>query len=121
MAETILKEASANRGETTPAIKLPIHFIKSAHFRVIYASGVWFGGDAQQNVHLSFFNERAPIPQEIVLNLNERGVLLDEDVSRRKMKEGFVREVETDIIFSIPSAVDFYRSLGENLKALKAI
>ena len=121
MGETILKDAPTSADATQRTIQMPIHFIKSSHFRVIHASGVWYGGDAQQNLHLSFFNERSPIPQEVVLNLNEQGAVLGEDESKRKIKEGFVREVEVDIIFSLPSAVDFYRTLGENLKALKAI
>jgi hypothetical protein len=102
-------------------IQLPIHFIKSSSFRVIHASGVWYGGDAQQNIHLSFFNERSPIPKKMVINLNERGEVLSEDLTQRETKEGVIREVEVDVILSIPSAVDFYRTLGENLKALKII
>jgi hypothetical protein len=110
-----------NAGSTQHAIQLPIHFIKSSHFRVIHASGVWYGGDAQQNLHLSFFNERSPIPRKVVLNLNDQGAVLGEDASKREIKEGYVREVEVDIILSIPSAVEFYKTLGENLKTLKAI
>lgn len=121
MGETTLKDEPINPRAAQRRTQLPIHFIKSSHFRVIHASGVWYGGDAQQNIHLSFFNERTPIPQQVVLNLNEHGAVLSEDLSKRKIKEGFVREVEADIILSIPRAVEFYRSLGENLKALKAI
>jgi hypothetical protein len=114
---------SENPGAPSPprTIQLPIHFIKSSHFRVIHASGVWYGADAQQNIHLSFFNERSPIPKKVVINLNEQGGVLGEDESKREIKEGFIREVEVDVIFSVASAVDFYRTLGENLKALKAI
>jgi hypothetical protein len=121
MGETILKDAPNSMGTTQRTIQMPIHFIKSSHFRVIHASGAWYGADAQQNLHVSFFNERSPIPQTVVLNLNEQGAVLSEDASKRKIKEGFVREVEVDVVFSIPSAVEFYRVLGENLKALKAI
>jgi hypothetical protein len=46
---------------------------------------------------------------------------VNEDESKREIKDGIIRELEVDIVFSIPAAVDFYNSLGENLKALKAI
>lgn len=114
---------SENMGETIPkrTIPLTIHFIKSTSFRVVHASGVWYGGDAQGNLHLSFFNERTPIPKKMVFNLNEQGLIVSEDESKRDVKEGVIREVEMDVVFSIPAAVEFHRTLGENLKALKAI
>jgi hypothetical protein len=120
-SEPPLKGAPVSLAATQRTIQMPIHFIKSSQFRVIHASGVWYGGDAQQNLHLSFFNERSPIPKKVVLNLNEQGIVLSEDESKRDMKEGFIREVEVDVILSIPGAVEFYKTLGENLKALKAI
>jgi hypothetical protein len=104
-----------------PTTPLKIHFIKSPFFRVVHASGVWYGGDSQQNLHLTVFNERTAIPKMMVVNLNEKGMVVDEDLSQRESKEGIVRELEVDIVVSIPAAVEFYRTLGENLKALKAI
>lgn len=57
----------------------------------------------------------------MVVNLNEQGMAVSEDLSQRESKEGIIRELEVDVVVSIPSAVEFYRTLGENLKALKAI
>lgn len=112
-----------NMGEPSlpRTIQMPMEFTKSPHFRVIHASGAWYRGDAQQNLHLTFFNESSPFPSKVVLNLNEQGAVLSEDESKREIKEGFVREMEVDIVFSIPGAVDFYRTLEANLKAVKAI
>ena len=122
MGESILKDAPANVGALpkTP-IPLKVHFIKSSCFRVVHASGAWYGGDGQGNLHLTIFNERTAIPRMTVVNLDEQGQVLGEDLSQRLSKEGVIRELEVDIVFSIPSAVQFYRTLGENLKALKAI
>jgi hypothetical protein len=122
MAETSVKPEPVSHGTADhPIQQMPIHFIKSSQFRVVHASGVWYGGDAQQNIHMTFFNERSPIPQKMVLNLNQQGFVLGEDESQREIKKGFVREMEVDVIFSISSAVEFYKTLGDNLKALKAI
>ena len=122
MGEIILKDALANPSAAPkPTTPWQIHFIKSSHFRVIHASGVWYGGDNQHNLHLTFFNERTPIPRKMVVNLNEQGVVVGEDLTKRDSREGVIREMEVDIVFSIQSAVEFYRTLGENLKTLKAI
>jgi hypothetical protein len=116
------KDAPAGAALPSPrTIPFPIHFIKSSCFRVVHASGAWYGGDSQKNLHLTFFNERTPIPKKTVLNLNEQGVVVGEDLSQRVLKEGVIRELEVDVVLSIPAAVEFYKTLGENLKSLKAI
>lgn len=121
MGETTLKDAPASVDATPRTTQMPIHFTKSPNFRLIHASGVWYRGDAQQNLILSFFNESSPLPSKVILNLNEQGLVLSEDAAKREIMEGYVREVEMDVVFSIPGAVDFYRTLEANLKAIKAI
>jgi hypothetical protein len=122
MGETTLKDAPALTGalpkHTTP---LTFHFIKSSDFRVIHASGVWYGADPQQNLRLTFYNERQPLPDKVVININEQGLMVNEDESKREIRDGIVREMEVDIVLSMAAAVDFYKSFGENLKAMKAI
>lgn len=105
----------------TAKFQLPIHFIKSSNFRVIHASGVWYGGDSQQNLHLTFFNERNPIPKTLVVNIDEQGVVLGEDSSKRESKTGVVREMEVDVILSFPAAMELHKTLGENLKAIQEL
>jgi len=122
LGEVAVKDQPAGSGvPSTRTIPFPVHFVKSSSFRVVHASGVWYGGDSQHNLHLTFFNERTPIPKKVVVNLNEQGMVVGEDLSKRESKEGVVREMEVDVVFSIPAAVEFYRTLGENLKSLKAI
>lgn len=116
--ENKMSESKSKAAVVSP--QLPIHFIKSSSFRVVHASGVWYGGDSQQNLHLTFFNERNPIPKMIVLNLNEKGFITSEDESKRESKTGIVREMEVDVILSYQAALEFHRTLGENLKALGA-
>ena len=99
--------------------KMAIHFVKSSQFRVVHASGVWYGGDAQQNLHLTFFNERNPIPKKLVLLLNDQGMIVGDDPSEREAKEGIVREMEVDVILSFQAAVELHKTLGDNLKAIQ--
>jgi hypothetical protein len=121
MGETIPKDAVTDLGVPQRTIQLPIHFIKSSHFRVVHACGVWYGGDSERNLHLTFFNERTAIPKKVVLNVNEQGTIVGEDMQLRDSKEGVIREMEVDIIFSVSAAVEFYKTLGDNLKRLNAI
>ena len=117
MSDTTPKSAAGAPGVR---LQLPIHFVKSSQFRVVHASGVWYTGDAQQNLHMTFFNERAPIPKKVVLNVNEKGMIVSEDMSQRESKEGVIREMEIDVIFSLQAALEFYKTLGENLKVIQA-
>src|SRR5580658_8297143 len=76
--------ASLAASPTTP---LKIHFVKSSCFRVVHASGVWYCGDGQQNLHLMVYNERTAAPDMVVVNLNENGMVVGEDLSQRESKE----------------------------------
>lgn len=113
-------EASAVKAPAA-TFEVPIHFIKATNFRVIHASGVWFGGDVQQNLHLTFYSERSPIPKKIVLKVNEQGMAVGEDESKRESKVGVIREMEVDIVLSVPAAVDLHKALGDNLKNVGVI
>ena len=97
--------------------QLPVHFIKSTCFRVIHANGVWYGGDGQGNLHMTFFNERNPIPKTLVLNVDQNGTVVGE--TQRESKIGIVREMEVDIVLSFTVALEIYRTLGENLKSIQ--
>jgi hypothetical protein len=120
MPEVIQKDAPT--ATTTPTVKfqLPVHFIKGTCFRVVHANGVWYGGDNQGNVHMTFFNERSPIPKMMVINLDGSGHVIGEDESKRETKNGIVREMEVDIVLSLQVAMELHQTLGENLKSIQA-
>ena len=114
-------QVNALRAESASNLnrQVQIHFVKSSFFRVVHASGAWFSGDAQQQLHLTFFNERAPIPKTIIVNLNERGEGIGEDEAKRDSKAGAIREMEVDVVMSLEALENFYSILGQNLKILK--
>jgi hypothetical protein len=108
--------------EQTPALReMEFHFIKSTDFRVIHATGVWFGGDGQKNIHFTFYNERTPIPTKIVMLLDEKGHLVREEESKRESKAGMVRQMETDVVLSFENALSLYKGLEVNLRAVGLI
>ncbi len=96
--------------------EIPIHFVKGNHFRVAIASGAWFGADPQGNFHLTFYSERMPLPKKIIMRLAEDGQFLAEDTTKRESKDGIVREMEIDIVMSIPAAQGLLQLLAQNLQ-----
>jgi hypothetical protein len=98
---------------------MSIHFIKGNDFRVIHASGVWFGADPQGNVHLTFYNERTAIPKKIVIKIEpSTGKFIGEDETKRDSKEGLVREMEVDVVVSPAVAQGIVQKLQENIIAV---
>jgi hypothetical protein len=124
MAPQQTKIAGTDNGNLLPtseAQDVDIYFCNSPDFRSFHAVGVWYGGDPQQNLHLSFYTERTPLPEKVVLKINPDGTPAGYDESRQVVKKCIVREIKADISLTIPAAVDLYKSLGDNLKNLKAI
>lgn len=115
------KKEPAAANDVPTRLQMPVHFIKSSCFRVVHANGVWYGGDNQSNLHLTFFNERNPIPKKVVVNVDERGAVIGEEVSQRISKQGIVREMEVDVVLSLQVAQELYMTLGENLKAFQSV
>jgi hypothetical protein len=95
-----------------------IHLMKSTQFRVIHADGVWFGASPYGDVHLTFYNERLPIPTKLTMRVDQDGNAA-EDHSKRESKTGFIRELEVDVVLTPHAALAFYQSLGNNLPAIQ--
>ncbi len=84
------------KGDETTSLEF--NYIKSKHFRVIYADSSW-GGMVQSNMlHFALYNERYPIPQVTELQKGETVETI------KDAKEGIVREVEVDVVMNLESA-----------------
>lgn len=90
------------------------YYQKSHFFRVIHADGVIGNLTPQGLLHLAVYSERTAIPQTSLHELNEDGTLgksLETDG-----KEGFVREIDTDLIMTKEVAVGVRNWLNQMLK-----
>ena len=116
MSETEPKIAAPNPGELQSTNQMEIHFIKSSQFRVVHADGAWFGCDPQGALHLTFYNDRSPSPRKVVVNVNQQGLAVDEDISKRESRSGLVREVEVDVVLSFGAALALRAGLDANIK-----
>jgi len=110
-----------NQEKTDKTVKY--HFIKSSYFRVIYSEGVAGGVSPRGMIQMTFFNERAAIPQMTVheMIVNEQGLQRPgpEISAERISKGGIVRELESEVVMTLPSAELLYKWLGDQIGQLK--
>ena len=81
------------------------HQIKSHLFRVIHADGLWVSMDPHHHLHITFYNERVPLPTEVVYPLTEANQIGDEILSERVTRKDWVREMEVDVVMTYERAV----------------
>lgn len=89
-----------------PTTHLRFHQIRSPHFRVIHADGVWGGPTPHGFINATFYSERLPIPQEIVIEVAADG-RAEELVAERVGREGVLRELEVSIMCAPRVAREF--------------
>ena len=96
-------EAKAADGDEKPK-KLRYHFIKSNAFRSIHADGVFGGVTPRLTIAATFFNERPPLPDQTVHEINDNGTVGDEIKDERISRDGIVRELEANLIMDVEFA-----------------
>lgn len=81
--------------------QIAIDYIKSNAFRVVHADGAVGGLNPRGNLHISFYNERMPIPQQVTHSVEGRA--LKEEIGRVQ-RDAVVREVEVDVHMTVGNA-----------------
>jgi hypothetical protein len=88
--------------------KFQFHYKKSKLFRVIHADGIIGNITPKNDIFVSFYNERMPLPDTVSHEIFPDGRLGKEILSERKFQtEGLLREMEVGVVID----VDFARSL----------
>ncbi|MFL6331930.1 MAG: hypothetical protein ACJ754_01145 [Pyrinomonadaceae bacterium] len=110
--------------EETPAeegqITLKFRYLKSNFFRVIHADGVLGGLTGRGNIHMSFYNERAAIPDGGTLVVSEQtGQVIKPE--KFHGAGGIIREVETDVMIDLTTAMQMHAWLGNHIKSLQSL
>ena len=102
--------------------EVSFEFIKSNNFRVIAVDG-GFGGISPRGhvIHLAIYSERRPIPRKTVHTVSEIGKVGKELTDKREERDGFVREVEADLILDINAATVIRDWLSEKITDLAKI
>ena len=91
---------------------IPFHYIKSNHFRVVRADGAHGGVNPRLQVQMALYNERIPIPQKVIHRVLPNGTLDDAAVETIG-RDGFVREVEVEVLMDWPVARSLAKWLTE--------
>ncbi len=82
-----------------PPHQLEFHFIKSNYHCVIVADGAYGGITPAGYVHMSFYNERRPLPRVTARALSEDGETYSEE-QVKDVRSGLVREIETTVVMN---------------------
>jgi hypothetical protein len=96
--------------------RLKFHFHKSTAFRVVHADGAWGGLTPRLDVFMTFYSERPPIPQVIVHEITDRGLLGQEVRSEREAKDGIIREAEVGVTMDLSVAKSLVAWLQEKIR-----
>ena len=97
------------------------HFIKSNAFRVFYVDGAHGGITPKGQIQIALFNERHPIPQQIVHKLDADGSLGDVIAEETVGRQGIVREVEAEAIMTLETAKSLIAWLSRSVKQLEKL
>lgn len=99
--------------------EVTFHFIKSHLFRDIHVDGA-FGGVAPsgRSIQMALYTERNPIPQKVVHSTNEIAQLGPEVRAKRESREGFVRDVEVNLVMDLRSAMSVRDWLSDKIEQL---
>src|SRR5690349_24913939 len=100
--------------------KIVFSYFKSNFFRVVHADGAWGGLSPRGDIHISFYNERAAIPDtsRIAISPTTGQVLKPEEF---EASSRFVREVEVDVVVDLATAVQLRGWLDDKIKKLEGI
>lgn len=100
-----------------PPEQLEFHFIKSNHFRVIYADGAYGAVTPKGMIHFALYNERRAIPKRSARTLaHSDGDIIAYGPEKEADKlEGIVREVEVEVFLDINTAADLCRWLERRI------
>ena len=99
--------------------RVQFHYKKSNNFRVVHGDGVWGGATPKGGIAMTFFSERAPIPQVLEQAINPDGSLGEEMTDHRVALEGVVREVEVTVVMDVSVAKSLIPWLYSHVQALE--
>ena len=99
--------------------EIEFHYIKSNSFRTVHCDGVWGGTTPRGYITMSFYSERAPIPNRLIHSVAADGRVGKEISEKRISREGIIREVEVEVIMDLAMAKSTAEWLQGHIKFLE--
>lgn len=111
---------SPENGHEDTHAEVVFRYFKSNFFRVVHADGAWGGLSPQGDIHISFYNERAAIPDssKLVVSQKTNQLVRPEEF---EASSRFVREVEVDVIVDLSTAIQLRGWLDDKIKHLRRL
>ena len=103
-----------------PQPRVPVYQEKSALFRVVHSDGAWWSVNPKNDLHLTFYSERAPIPKVVYFGPDKEGTW-NELAEEREVKKGWFREMEVDIVLTPTSAAFIQDAINRYLEHMKQL
>jgi hypothetical protein len=100
--------------------KVAFDYIKSNQFRVVHVDGAIGGPTPNGGLHVAFFSERLPIPQREVRSINRDGSLGGLVADEAVVRPAIIREVDFDVIMSLPVAEMLVSWLQERVTEIRS-
>ena len=100
--------------------EIEFHYLKSNGFRTVHCDGVWGGTTPRGYITMSFYSERAPIPNRLIHSVDSNGRVGKEIAEKRISREGIIREVEVEVIMDLAMARSTVEWLQGHIKFLEA-
>lgn len=90
---------------------------KTSSYRTYNVEGVFGGLSPKNKIFIEFFNEKLPVPESVVHEVTEDGIL-GKEIEKKAFK-GIIREIECGIYLDIPTAIAFSNWLEARIKQFK--
>jgi hypothetical protein len=114
-------DSGLNPPPQNPPSKLPIHYIKSNHYRVIHVDGAHGGVTLRGLIEVNLYSERATIPQTTALQVHPDGRIGEEIKSEIVSRSGLIREVEVGAVMDLATARALLVWLQDKIDALESM
>jgi hypothetical protein len=98
------KVAAQPEVDSDESFPLEFHFLKSNYFRVIHIDGAFGGASLDGGIQMVLFSERLPIPDLVVHQVSDAGLVGPEIRESRVTRNGIVREAEVLAVMNLRSA-----------------
>ena len=93
--------------------QITFEFVRSPQFRVVHSNGAWGGITLNQELSVTFYSERAALPQRVSHHVASDGVVGPE--VKREGTFNIQRECEIEVLMSMQNAVNLHRWLGNRI------
>lgn len=99
--------------------QLGIHYQRSRHYRTVHVDGAQVGVTPRLQVQFTLFSDQKPMPEFVLHEIGQDGNLGKQ--IEEVVKEGFIREVEINVVMDVTTASSLVNVLQTTLKNIETL